>query len=87
MLTEFVGTGKMILDLVALASVLDDEDVIDEAEKTRVVLRELALDVHSDLGGANMLVVDEDHVVLVDFGREGCGVQVQGGFAPLEACI
>lgn len=78
MLTEFVGTGKTIADLVALAGVLDDDDELDAAEKALAVLQDRALDalaalhqrtiVHSDLGGANMLVVDKDHVVLVDFG-------------------
>lgn len=78
LLTEFVGTGKTVTEVVTLAGVLDDDDELDVAEGTLKVLQERALDaitvlhqrkiVHSDLVGDNMLVVDDDHVVLVDFG-------------------
>lgn len=79
MLTEFIGGGKTIADVVDLTGVLDDEDEIEEAERALAGLQERARDavdalhrrkvVHADLGPANMLLLaDGEQVVLVDFG-------------------
>lgn len=83
MLTEYIGSGVTVDTLVDAAYELEDNDQYERAEKRLAVLKasaRLAVQsihilhvVHADLAGRNM-VVDEDQVVLVDFGcaKVGC---------------
>lgn len=77
LLTEFVENGTTVADLVYLAGQLD-EDEFAEAEDELAVLQVSAVNaaeslhrmgiIHADLSRQNMVVVDKEHVVLVDFG-------------------
>lgn len=77
LLTEYIGTGRTVADLVYLAGELDDDERAD-AEDELAALRAGARNavetlhalmvVHADLSARNMVVVGKGHVVLVDFG-------------------
>lgn len=77
LLTEYVGTGRTVADLVYLAGEMDDDERA-EADDDLAVLQASAASaveslhrlnvVHADLAGRNMVVVGKEHVVLVDFG-------------------
>lgn len=76
MLTEYIGPGMTIMDVVDDAYDLDDEEfarVENRLEKLETSaklamrkLHELKV-VHRDMAGMNMLVDEQDNVVLVDF--------------------
>lgn len=76
LLTEYIGTGRTVADVVYLAGELDEDELV-EAEDELGVLRAGAVNaadqmhrmgvIHADLSGRNMVVLDKRHVVLVDF--------------------
>lgn len=81
MLTEFIGSGATVEDVIADTSEIEDET--DHAELARATgrlakLQESAVAAleslhrlkvaHADVAGRNMLVSADDQVVLVDFG-------------------
>lgn len=76
LLTEYIGTGRTVADLVYLAGELE-EDELAEAEDELAALQDGARNavemlhrlnvIHADLSGQNMVVVGKGHVVLVDF--------------------
>lgn len=89
MLTEYIGSGITIDALVDLANDIDDDADFARAEERLAILQasaKLAVHslhklqvVHADLAGRNM-VVNEDHVVLVDFGCAKVAGAEKGSF-------
>lgn len=78
LLTEYIGDGTTVQNLVDAAHNIDDLAELHNACARMTRLKESAKRavqsmhhfrvVHSDVSGKNMLIDDGDHVVMVDFG-------------------
>lgn len=78
MIIEYIGYGTTIAQLMDVARGLEEPDEITRVNNKLAVLKtsaKKAIDclhmmrvVHGDVAGRNMLVQDDEHVVLVDFG-------------------